>query len=160
MAEIGKAMGDEGATLNLLTNIILKNVSLTASVLRAANSIHYNPRGKPILSVSRAVTMMGWDAIRHRAAGVLVFEHFRNQSDKLKELVLLMMLTANHARQIAIRSGLRGVEEAYLCGLFRNLGELVVACYLPDEYAHIVEETRRNHKQADACEQTLKFRYE
>jgi hypothetical protein len=31
--------------------------SLTAMVLRAANSIRYNPRGKPILSVSRAVTM-------------------------------------------------------------------------------------------------------
>ena len=86
MAEIGKAMGDEGATLDLLTNIILKNVSLTTRVLRLANSIHYNPRGKPILSVSRAVTMMGWDAIKNLAAGVLVFEHFRNQSEKLKEI--------------------------------------------------------------------------
>jgi HD-like signal output (HDOD) protein len=160
MAEIGKAMGDEGATLNLLTNIILKNVSLTTRVLRLANSIHYNPRGKPILSVSRAVTMMGWDAIKNLAAGVLVFEHFRNQSDKLKELVLLMMLTANHARQIAVRSGLRGVEEAYLCGLFRNLGELVVACYLPDKYALIVQGTKSNLTEAEACEQTLKFRYE
>jgi HD-like signal output (HDOD) protein len=160
MAEVWKAMGDEGATLNLLTNIILKNISLTTRVLRVANSIHYNPRGRPILSVSRAVTLMGWDAIKNLAASVLVFEHFRNQSDKLKEMVLLMMLTANHARQIAIRSGLRGVEEAYLCGLFRNLGELVVACYLPDEYARILEETRRNHREAEACEQTLKFRYE
>src|SRR4029450_302886 len=139
------AMGDATSTLNMLTNIILKNVSLTTSVLRVANSIHYNPRGKPILSVSRAVTMMGWDAIKSLASAVLVFEHFRNKSDKLKELVLLMMLTANHARQIAIRSGLRGVEEAYLCGLFRNLGELVVACYLPDEYARIFAVNGRDH---------------
>jgi HD-like signal output (HDOD) protein len=160
MAEVGKAMGDESTTLNLLTNLILKNVSLTASVLRAANSIHYNPRGKPILSVSRAVTMMGWDAIRHRAAGVLVFEHFRNQSDKLKELVLLMMLTANHARQIAIRSGLRDIEEAYLCGMFRNLGELVAACYLPGEYARIQEAISRGQTESQACERELKFRYE
>ena len=160
MAEVGKAMGDATSTLNLLTNIILKNVSLTTSVLRVANSIHYNPRGKPILSVSRAVTMMGWDAIKNLASAVLVFEHFRNQSDKLKELVLVMMLTANHARQIAIRSGLRGVEEAYLCGLFRNLGELVVACYLPDEYTRILAVNGGDHPDTDGCEQTLKFRYE
>jgi HD-like signal output (HDOD) protein len=160
MAEVGKAMGDESTSLNLLTNIILKNVSLTTTVLRMANSMHYNPRGKPILSVSRSVTMMGWDAINHLAAGVLVFEHFRNQSGKLKELILLMMLTANHARQIAIRSGLRGVEEAYLCGMFRNLGELVVACYLPDKYAGILEGMTRNQTEVEACEHTLKFRYE
>jgi HD-like signal output (HDOD) protein len=160
LVEVGKAMGDESTTLNLLTNIILKNVSLTAIVLRVANSFQYNPRGKPVLSVSRAVTMIGWDAIHNLAAGVLVFEHFRNQSEKLKELVLLMMLTANHARQIAIRSGLRGIEEAYLCGMFRNLGELVVACYLPAEYACILEGISRNRTEGEACEDVLNFRYE
>jgi HD-like signal output (HDOD) protein len=160
LAEMRKAMGDESSTLNLLTNLILKNVSLTARVLRLANSIQYNPRGKPILSVSRAVTMMGWDAISHLAAGVLVFEHFHRQPEKLKELVLLMLLSANHARQIAIRAGLRGVEEAYLCGLFRNLGELVLACYLPDDYARVVEEMRGGLVEAEACERIFRFHYE
>src|SRR5207253_9035531 len=102
--------------------------------------------------VSPAVTRMGWDAIHNLSSGVLVFEHFRNQSEKLKELVLLMMLTANHARQIAIRSGLRGIEEAYLCGMFRNLGELIVACYLPREYACIREGISRNRTEGEACE--------
>ena len=139
MAQLTKAVGDESTTLNLITNIILKNVSLTAMVLRAANSIHYNPRGKPILSVSRAVTIMGWDSVLNLGAGVLLFEHFREQMDKPKELVLLMLLTGNHARQIAMRAGLRGIEEAYLCGMFRNLGELAAACYLPQEYAEILQ---------------------
>src|SRR5204862_3957729 len=98
MAEVGKAMGNEGTTLNLLTNLVLKNVSLTAIVLRVANSVSYNPRGKPILSVSRAITMMGWDSVGHLSAGVLVFEHFGDQSGRLKELVLLMLLTGNHDR--------------------------------------------------------------
>src|SRR6185295_14081483 len=71
MAEIAKAMGNESCSLNLLTNLILKNVSLTSVILRAANSVYYNPGSKPILSVSRAVTMMGWDSIGNLAAGVL-----------------------------------------------------------------------------------------
>jgi HD-like signal output (HDOD) protein len=161
MAEIAKAMGNDGTTLNLLTNLILKNVSLTATVLRAANSIYYNPTGKPVLSVSRAVTMMGWDSIGNLAAGILIFEHFRNKSDKLQKLVLLMMLTGCQARQIAIRSGRRGIEEAYLCGMFRNLGELVVACYLPKEYAKILAGVKDdNLNESESCDRVLKFRYE
>ena len=161
MAEIAKAMGNEGTTLNLLTNLILKNVSLTAAVLRAANSIYYNPTGKPVLSVSRAVTMMGWDSIGNLAAGILIFEHFRGKSEKLQKLVLLMMLTGNQARQIAIRSGRRGIEEAYLCGMFRNLGELVTACYLSNEYTKILAGVKDdNLTEAEACERVLRFRYE
>ncbi len=161
MAQLTVAAGDERTTLNLITNIILKNVSLTAMVLRAANSIHYNPRGRPILSVSRAVTMMGWDSILHLGSGVLLFEHFREQMDKPKELILLMLLTGNHTRQIAMRAGLRGVEEAYLCGMFRNLGELIVACYLPKEYADILDCATGNQlTEAETCERVLNFRFE
>src|SRR5262249_1142497 len=126
MAELTRAMGDESTTLNLMTNIILKNVSLPAMVLRLANSVHSNPGGKPIRSVSGGVTMMGWDSIRSLGAGVLLFDHFRQHGERLKELVLLMLVSGNHARQIALRCGMRGVEEAYLCGMFRNLGELIV----------------------------------
>ena len=161
MAQLTKAVGDESTTLNLITNIILKNVSLTALVLRAANSIHYNPRGKPVLSVSRAVTIMGWDSVVKLGAGVLLFEHFREQMDKPKELMLLMLLTGNHARQIAMRAGLRSIEEAYLCGMFRNLGELAMACYLQKEYADILQIANEAQvTEADACERVMNFRFE
>jgi HD-like signal output (HDOD) protein len=161
MEQLTRAVGEESTTLNLLTNIILKNVSLSAMVLRTANSIHYNPSGKPILSVSRAVTLMGWDSVRSLGAGVLLFEHFKDQMDKPKELILLMLLTGNHARQIALRAGMRGIEEAYLCGMFRNLGELIAACYLPKEYADILECAKENQlSEAESCERLLNFRFE
>src|SRR5260370_23988578 len=161
MAQLTQAVGDESTTLNLLTNIILKNVSLTAMVLRAANSFDYSPRGKPILSVSRAVTVMGWDSVGNLGVGVLLFEHFREQMDKPKELILLMLLTGNHARQIAMRAGLRGIEEAYLCGMFRNLGELSMACYLQKEYADILQSANETQlPEAEACEHVLNFRFE
>ncbi len=154
-------MSDESTTQNLLTNIVLKNVSLTAMVLRSANSVHYNPGGKPTLSVSRALTLMGWDSVRSLSAAVLLFEHFCQQPERLKELVLLMLLTGNHARQIALRSGMRAIEEAYLCGMFRNLGELAVACHRPDQYAAIQKMMAHGRKTApEACECLLHFKYE
>ena len=34
------------------------------------------------------------------------------------------------------------MEEAYLCGMFRNLGEVLAAAYVPDQYAEILRELR------------------
>ena len=61
------------------------------------------------------------------ATGVVLLEHFRKHSPGLKELILLSLLTANHAREVADRVGYPKREEAYLCGMFRNLGEVLVA---------------------------------
>src|SRR5207249_805641 len=44
--------------------------------------------------------------------------------------------------------------------MFRNLGELVAACYLPGEYARIQEAISRGETEPQACERELKFRYE
>ncbi len=89
-------------------------------------------------------------------AGVLLFEHFHRQSDQLKELTLLMLLTGNHARQLAIRAGIRGIEEAYLCGMFRNLGELSLACYFPDDYASVMARARETKcTLSEACERLV-----
>jgi hypothetical protein len=49
--------------------------------------------------------------------------------------MILSLLTANHAREVAIRSNAGDPEEAHLCGMFRNLGEVLVACHFPGEYA-------------------------
>ena len=72
------------------------------------------------------------------ATGVVLLEHFRKRSPGLKELILLSLLSANHALEIAELVGYPRREEAYLCGMFRNLGEVLVACYHPREYAAVL----------------------
>ena len=129
ITELMATAGDEDATLRRLANLILKNVSLTAKVLRVVNSVYFNRAGRSILSISHAVTLLGWDAVRHLAAGMLMFDHFKN-SARGREQMLISLLTASHARQVAKHARYAHAEEAYLCGMFRNLGELLVSCYL------------------------------
>ncbi len=43
-------------------------------------------------------------------------------------------LTANHGLQLSCTAGWAKPELAYLCGLFRRLGEVLVACYRPRQY--------------------------
>ena len=111
---------DEEASLQHITNVILKDYSLTLRILRTANSALHNRSGRQIHSISHAVTLLGVEAVREMATGVVLLEHFRKHSPGLKELILLSLLTANHAREVADRAGYPPREVAYLCGMFRN----------------------------------------
>jgi HD-like signal output (HDOD) protein len=152
---------DEEASLQHITNVILKDYSLTLRILRTANSPLYNCSGRQIHSISHAVTLLGVEAVREMATGVVLLEHFRKQSPGLKELILLSLLTANHAREVAERVGYPRREEAYLCGMFRNLGEVLVACYQPRGYAAVLLRVQEDRiPVAQACFEVLGFDYD
>jgi hypothetical protein len=52
--------------------------------------------------------------------------------------MLLSLLTASHARAAAEALGGADPESAHLCGMFRNLGEVLVAAHLPEEYTAVL----------------------
>ncbi len=111
--------------------------------------------------MARAVTLMGIDAIKRLASGLLLLENYEKRPAGLKELLLLSMLTASHSRQLALRLKMKAAEEVYLCGMFRNLGEVLVAFYFSDLYEQILREIRDNKlAEHDACVKITGFTYE
>jgi eukaryotic-like serine/threonine-protein kinase len=159
--ELTSTMADQEASLSRLTNIILRNLSLTAKLLRLVNSAFFNRSGRQILSVSTAVTLLGWNTIRDLAAGLMLFDQFQKQVAGVKDMILITLLTANHSKEISQRVHYPRIEEAYLCGMFASLGELLIANYFPDEYAKILEEIKVNNvHDYDACHKVLGFSYE
>jgi HD-like signal output (HDOD) protein len=152
---------EEDASVQHITNVILKDYSLTLRILRTANSTLHNRSGRQIRSISHAVTLLGVEAVRDMATGVVLLEHFRKRSPGLKELILLSLLTANHAREGADCVGYPKREEAYLCGMFRNLGEVLVACYHPRGYAAVLLRAQEDRMPvAQACSEILGFQYD
>ena len=155
------ALEDNASSLQRLTNIVLREYSLTLSVVRTANSAHYRRADRQIQSVTRAMMLLGARTVRQLASSLLLFENYRKHSAGLKELMLLSLLTANHARAIALRIGFADPEEAHLCGMCRNLGEVLVACHFPVDYARIHTLVReRKHHESSAALAVLGFRYE
>ncbi len=151
----------ESASVRQVTEVILRDYSISLRLLRAANSPLYNRSGRPILSVAHAASLMGLQAIRDVAAGTMLFEHFRKRSPGVRELMILSLLSANHAREAAQSLGFARPEEAYLCGMFRNLGEILVACYYPDDYERILLERKQPQMtEKAACRKVLRFQYE
>lgn len=161
ISQVMEVVDDTEVSMRHITNVILRDFNLTMKVLRTANSPHYNRTGRSLLSVTHSVALLGLEAIRDLAGGMLMFQHFWKKSAGLKELMLLSVLTAQHARVTAARVKYPHLEEAYLCGMFRNMGEVLVAGYLPRKYAAILSRVKElSVAERAACLKVLGCSYE
>lgn len=140
VSAINKIADSERESVAKLSSTILKDFSLTNKILRLVNSAAYRTSGGGNIStVSRAVIVLGFDAVRNIAVTVLLFEHLQNKANaqQLKEEFLRANLAAIIARDIAHHrpevAGHREVEQAFICAMFHNLGRLLTQYYFPEE---------------------------
>ena len=84
---INRITASESESVSKLSELILRDFSLTNKLLRVVNSVHYRPGGGSISTVSRAVIVLGFDAVRNIAITVLLFEHLQDKANaaQLKE---------------------------------------------------------------------------
>jgi HD-like signal output (HDOD) protein len=155
-----RSMPEDEASLQRLANVVLREYSLTLKVIRTANSALYRRAGHKVQSATHAMLMLGARTVRHLASSLLLFEHYRRHSIGLKELMLLSLLSANHTREVVVRRRLVDPEEAHLCGMLRNLGEVLIACYFPADYARILAAMKDGRSESQAVFVVLGFTYE
>ncbi len=122
-----------------LSNAILKDYSLTNKLLRLVNSAFYGQFAGTITTVSRAVVILGFEQVRMAASALLLFEHMSSSShtEELKEEALQSFVSGMVAKDVAERSGVQGVEEAFICSMVHHLGRHLVLCYFPEEHDQI-----------------------
>ena len=140
VSTINKITGSEKESVSNLSNSILKDFSLTNKILRMVNSVYYRQAGGGSIStISRAVLVLGFDAVRNIAITVMLFEHLQNKSNAthLKEEFLRANLAAILAKDIGEKTSSRDVEQTFICSMFHNLGRLLSQYYFPDESEEI-----------------------
>jgi len=107
------------------------------------------------LRASRAVVLLGFDQVRATAYSLAYFSkmHCESASVELRDSMVKSFLSGMLARQITHDLKLRDTEEAFICGLFQNLGENLVIYYFPEDYAEIRElvGSERADKQMVSC---------
>lgn len=136
VSTINKLTTSDRESIANLSNSILKDFSLTNKILRLVNSAFYRQAGGGNIStISRAVLVLGFDAVRNIAVTVLLFEHLKNKSNagQLKEEFLRANLAGILAKGIGEKAAPREVEQVFICSMFHNLGRLLSQYYFPDE---------------------------
>ena len=118
-----------------LSEVILKDYSLTNKILQMVNSAYYG-LNQQISSISRAVTILGFDTVKNMATGIAIFEDFVKsgvEQDGIVRLITKSFLSGLLARDIADNRRLNVLpEEAFICSLLHNLGKIIVYIYFPD----------------------------
>lgn len=120
-----------------VAQVILADPGLSSKVLRVVNSSFYRPRGEPVSTITRAVFLLGFEAIRDLATGLLLIEEIARAGGghpAIRDVLHQCLLCGSVSRALSTVVGYPNPEEAYLLGLFANWGQLCLAAYYPERY--------------------------
>jgi len=137
---LNESVRREDCKAMVVARTILQDPGLSSKVLRVVNSGFYRHGGEPISTISRAVILMGFDAIRDLTAGILLMEQLvpkGKDGSWVRETFTRSLRCGLVAQALSTRVGYQNPEEAYLLGLFANLGSLWLAAYYPERFVEV-----------------------
>ncbi len=124
-----------------LAVVITEDQVLTARLLKLVNSAFYGFPQK-ISTVTGAVVLLGFDAIRTLLLTTSVFDLFSNRNKKHKDRYENFW---DHSLGCAVGAKIVGnhirydkVEELFVSGLLHDIGKIVEVIYMPEEFSNIV----------------------
>ncbi len=114
-----------------LAYLVLSDVGLTQKILRMSNAVVYrNMSGTSVTTVSKAIFLLGFDAVKTSALAMLLVEGMSGKRGQSVRLELAHALGASvFARELARRSHFKDAEEAAVAALFKNIGKVLVAAH-------------------------------
>ncbi len=149
---------DSKASAKKLANTILKDYAVTNKLLKLANSSFYAGFKGQVKTVSDAIRILGMEQVQQACNTLMFFNHMQNreQSVELQDSLIASFMSGLMARHLANTRGLKNAEEAFLCGMFHDLGRSLVIFYFPEEYQEIVEMMQEhNYQLPDAAKEVL-----
>jgi HD-like signal output (HDOD) protein len=109
-----------------LARVVLQDAAMTAKLLRVANSPVFNPMGKSISTVSRAVVVLGFQEVRSICLSIAVVESMLRgrQKQRVIEEMARSFHAAVQARSFARKRGDKSPEEVFIATLLYRLGDM------------------------------------
>ena len=162
ISSINRVVADSDESVQALSSVLLKDFALTNKVLRLVNSANYGQFGGTISTISRAVMILGFDAVRNLAVTLILFEHLQNktQASRLREEMIAAYFTGVTARTLAKQAGAADNEEGFICGVFQHLGRLLASYYFYDESAEIAKLVQQGESVEKAARAVLGISHE
>jgi len=121
---------DDNSTISDLTQVILQDPTMTARILTLVNAVFYNPRGKAISTISRAIILLGLEAVCNICLTLKLIDTLvkkPNQARLTKEMGLSIH-AAVQARNIARERGDKEPEEVFVATLLMRIGNMAFWC--------------------------------
>lgn len=149
---------DSACSAQDLAAVILNDSAMTAKVLRLANSVIYNPGGKRIDTVSYAIMLLGFDAVRNLALSIALIDTVLQgrAHENALNILMLSLHAAVQAKELAHAGQLRNNEEVFIGAMLYRLGHIVFWCF-PQGRANALLQAQEEMSAAEAQRKVLGF---
>jgi putative nucleotidyltransferase with HDIG domain len=151
-------MQDPNVQVPVLAAFIARDQSMTTKILRLVNSAFYGS-GKPVASISRAVVIMGFQAVRSAALATSVFEHFAGLKSipdfPLDGFWRHSVAASCLAREISDTRRVANPDDAYVVGLLHDVGKLVMLRYFSHDVDALCQAAQEQRFTWLSCEDAL-----
>ena len=144
--KITELVNDPKSSARDLAGVITDDQVLTARLLKLVNSSFY---GFPqrISTVTGAIVLLGFDAIRNLLLTTSVFDLFANRNRQKKQIQERFW---DHSLGCAVGAKVIGnylrhdkIEELFVSGLLHDIGKIVEMMFLPEEFSRVVATVKR-----------------
>jgi len=135
----------EESTIRDISQVINKDTSLSAIVMKMVNSAYYGlPRR--ITSIDQSLIILGQNTIKNIAISASVIKAFGKAKDdsvfSLKAFWRHSLMCAIFSKLIAKKISYASPDEAFLTGLLHDIGKLVLWVNFPKEYGDILKSSQ------------------
>lgn len=137
--EINKIVSSESEGSSKLAQAILQDYSLTNKLLKLVNTVSYSQFGGQINTISKAVSIIGFESVRNIAMSLILMDFLQNksQAQELKDDVISSFFSGIVAVQLSEGMNAQDVEETMICAMFLNLGRMIAKFYFFEESEEI-----------------------
>ncbi len=133
----------EDTTLADIADLVSQDISLSAKILKVANSAFYS-FPQQIGSIKQAVSILGTNAVRSLVLSFsfLTMKRGKNKTSFNFEKFWERSLASGVAAKLILEKVKEAdTEEIFISGLLQNLGELIFARTLPEKYDEVIRLT-------------------
>jgi HD-like signal output (HDOD) protein len=137
------------ADIKELAQVITYDPSISAKILRLANSAYYGFTRK-IASVQQAIVLLGFNTVRSLTLSIAIFEtlssrgHTRGSLDR-QQLWLHSVGCASAAQSLGKLGKLSSRDVAFTAGLLHDVGKLVLDTLFPSLYHQVLQKVSDDH---------------
>lgn len=140
-----------------LASVILQDPNLTIKLLKISNSPNYNPMRHKMVTVSRAIIVIGFEVVRRLTLACSFFESILSAANKKRvtEEIARAILAATQAKSIAIVMKDLSPEEVFIAALLKRLGSICFWCFCSEQGDLIQRLIEREHYSREAAERKV-----
>jgi putative nucleotidyltransferase with HDIG domain len=156
--QLFQLMQDPEVSIPRVSDLMAQDQALSSKILHLVNSAFYG-YNKGIKTISRAVVILGFRAVRSAALAISVFDYFKDEGESgginMKDFWVHSIAAASTCKVLAEQVKLAQHEEAFVVGLLHDVGKLIEKRYFAKDFEDLYRAAQEQHLSWYGGEQLL-----